>query len=279
MVKAGGNKKYRKWKQNVAKLDKYGRKHDKRRKKVDNGSRKSFKTKAYKMRKSNLREKLKSIPRKKHREPKKVRLNKVSNIFNLTKLKSLNKPLIDEDKLATLKVWKTNDVSPKASEIEMKMEVDDDNVTADMRISNLPSDLVPGTQVQLPQQIKGRHWKTVQNMHSSKLQPNNPKCVPSFAHSMFYKRERDSMKEIENQLRDEIRADKHMERMKRKQRNEMRAQNILRGNVVKPIRNMHKLKKFSKKQWKSVLKASVEIQQARHAVRSTFVSRDIHPIV
>merc|ERR1719461_2309205 len=172
------------------------------------------------MHKMNLREKLKSIPRTKHREAPRVRLNKVSNIFNLSKLKTLSKPLIDEEKLSALKVWPTNDASPKAPEKEMKkMELDEGEKA--MRISHLPSDHVPGTQVQLPQQIKGRHWKTVQNMHSSKLQPNNPKCAPSFAHSMFYKRERNSMKEIENELRDEIRADKALERMKRKQRNEM----------------------------------------------------------
>merc|ERR1712204_103445 len=100
-------------------------------------------------------------------------------------------------------------------------------------------------------------------------------CAPSFAHSMFAKRNRKSMGDIEAQLKDEIRADKALENMKRKQRNEMRAQNILKGNVVKPIRNMHKLKKFSKKQWKSVLKASVEIQQAKHSVRSTFVDRNV----
>ena len=63
--------------------------------------------------------------------------------------------------------------------------------------------------------------------------------------------------------------------MKAKQRQEMKKQNELRGLIVQPIRNMKKLKKFSKKQWQSVMKMSVELpNQSKTQVRSTMINKD-----
>ena len=62
--------------------------------------------------------------------------------------------------------------------------------------------------------------------------------------------------------------------MKAKQRMEMKKQNEIRGMVVQPIRDMKKLKKFSKKQWKTVMKMSVELpNQSKVQVRSTMVDK------
>ena len=210
-----------------------------------------------------------------------TKLGKSENGFNLSKLNALSKPLMDLQKL--------NDESSE-NENEIKMEEDNNNdnnsdndidndndndkmIDNAIKISNLPTTYKPGSQIELPQQINFRHWKKIQNTHNSKLIEFNPKATKSWQHTIYYKKEKESMKEIENELRDEIRADKHLEKMKKHQRMEMRKQNIMRGLVVKPIRNMHKLKRFTKKQWKSVMKASVSIQTPHNSLRSGFVQR------
>ena len=129
-----------------------------------------------------------------------------------------------------------------------------------IKISNLPTTYKPGSQIDLPQQINVRHWKTIHNTPNSKLIEFNPKQNESWQHVLYHKKEKESMKKVEKELRDEIRADKRLEKMKKDQRMEIRKQNIIRGMVVKPIRTMHKLKRFTKKQWKSVMKASVTIE-------------------
>ena len=55
----------------------------------------------------------------------------------------------------------------------------------------------------------------------------------------------------------------------------IRKENELKGLIVTPIRNMKKLKKFSKKQWKSVMTMSVELpNQSKTQVRSTMINRN-----
>merc|ERR1712032_471686 len=77
------------------------------------------------------------------------------------------------------------------------------------------------------------------------------------------------MKVVENKLRDEVRNDILMQRMKKKQKDEQRKRNILKGAMVVPIRNMYKLRKLKKHQWQSVMKASVNINHtARNQVKN-----------
>mmetsp|Transcript_18027 Transcript_18027/g.28500 ORF Transcript_18027/g.28500 Transcript_18027/m.28500 type:complete len:278 (+) Transcript_18027:39-872(+) len=217
-------------------------------------------------------QKLRKIKQRRPKKEHKVSLSKPENVMNLSRLRVLNKPAIKTPSPDE------NDVSPKTVNVDIDIDVVDKSESSPqqsmtMKMSNVPCTFKPGTTVELPQQIRTRHWKTVQHQHLSKLQEFNPKRAKSFAHSMFYKKEKQDMKKVEDELRDEIRADMQMERRRKKQRDELKKQNELRGQVVKPIRNMFKLKKFSKKQWKSVIKASVEIHNPRNAVRGTFIAR------
>eukprot|EP00484_Ammonia_sp_Unknown_P021805 CAMPEP_0197027624 /NCGR_PEP_ID=MMETSP1384-20130603/7503_1 /TAXON_ID=29189 /ORGANISM="Ammonia sp." /LENGTH=288 /DNA_ID=CAMNT_0042456495 /DNA_START=12 /DNA_END=878 /DNA_ORIENTATION=+ len=227
-------------------------------------------------------DKLKKLHVSKRKENK-LHLNKPENVFNLSRLKALNKTLMDSKMLSQTKEEQPEsqiDASPNQGDAHSEDEHNDtcmDAATtataAPMKISSLPNTFEPGSMVEMPQKIKCRSWKSVQHQHLSKLQEFNPKRLPTFGHSMYDKKERNSMKEVENLLRDEIRAEKQMEARKKKQREEMKKINEIRGMVVKPIRNMHKLKKFTKKQWKTVMKAQVEIHNPRNALRSTYIAR------
>ena len=231
------------------------------------------KRKSKKQYKKNLSiKKLKQLRNRPKPKKKEINLNKPENIINLSLINSLHKPQIDLELLKKNNDNFENDASPKMKENNNNKNKKE-NVSQPISISNLPTIYKPGSQINLPQQINVRHWKSIQNQHLSKLQEFNPKTVESFQHSMYFKKEKAKMKEIENKLRDEIRGDKQLEKMKKQQRDEMRKENMMRGLVVKPIRNMHKLKKFTKKQWKSVMKAHVEIHNPRNALRGSFISR------
>jgi len=175
-------------------------------------------------------------------------------------------------------------------EMEMKMETETETKTetkkktasesaGPMRLSNAPSRFEPGTYVEVAPVTKTRNWKTVGGgkVHASATKKAYNEKTPKFSYTMWKKKKYKSMKATEDKLRDVVRADIALERMKRKQRDEMREQNILKGAMVKPIRNMYKLKKLSKKQWETVVKASVAMKVAKNQVRNSFLERpDFH---
>lgn len=164
----------------------------------------------------------------------------------------------------SMKIAFNENTSETKSETQMKSKIIG-------RLSNLANDCIPGTTVALPQRTNGRWWKHPPMMHGSKYIDFNPKCK-TFQESLYFKHEKQAMKRVENRLREEIAAEKRLAKEKRDQRLALREQNMLRGMVVKPIRNIYKLKKFSKKQWRSVMKASVELKNHKCKVRTGFIT-------
>merc|ERR1711879_1016536 len=99
-----------------------------------------------------------------------------------------------------------------------------------IRISNTPNTFEPGTIVELPTRNSVRNWKTVRNVHGSKqIRLTNKK--PNFSMAMWKKKKYKSMKTAEDALREDLRSEILMARMKKRQRDEMRKRNILKGAV------------------------------------------------
>jgi len=83
------------------------------------------------------------------------------------------------------------------------------------------------------------------------------------------------MKSVEKLWLDEIRQDKLKMKEEAKIKQKMKEENQLKGMVVTPIRNTNKLRKLSKKQWKSIVKMSVDIKKpkSKNSLRNGKVDR------
>ncbi|ETO04086.1 hypothetical protein RFI_33316, partial [Reticulomyxa filosa] len=105
-----------------------------------------------------------------------------------------------------------------------------------------------------------RRWKQPNEGHHL-LFDNNTGKEYTYEQSLAVKSDFKQMKSVEQQLKDEIRAETQAKKAQAELKRKIKEENQLKGMVVTPIRNMSKLRKFTKKQWKSVIKMSVDVKR------------------
>ena len=217
-------------------------------------------------------------------DEKQIELQK-NKILNLSFLTNIQKPKISNDDLNRIKSNYFEAPTTNEDEITMNNNNNNNNNTSmnnddiTMDLSLMSNNYKPGINLDLkdmPERL-GKHKrgnKKPEHTHPIKLTEFHPKQM-GYKKSIYYKNEKLKMKEIEQQLRDEITAEKNIERIKAKQRRELKEKNRIKGLIVTPIRNMAKLKKFNKKQMKTVIKMSVSIKKPRIQLRNTTVNRHV----
>jgi len=157
-----------------------------------------------------------------------------------------------------------DDMTSSALREQLEEQLKGLKVNNDGGNNNNKNKIIPGmtTYDMMPKRLTIRRWKQPNVGHPLEFQNHTGK-TKTFGESLLVKNDYQQMKSVEQQLKDEIRQENDTEKTRVKAKQKIKEENERRGLIVTPIRNMHKLRKLTKKQWKSVIKMSVDIKQPR----------------